>query len=98
MQQNLLSYYQAIEESSLKMLEAAKAEDWDAMVSCEGSCAVLIEQLRFHARTAELDQVSRKEKSNIMLRILQNDAQIRYLVEPWLAHCEKSLHPKYLLH
>jgi flagellar protein FliT len=98
MEQNLLGYYYAIEESSRKMLEAAKAEDWDAVVSCEGSCAVLIEQLRSLGRNTDLDQVSRKEKSNIMLRILQNDAQIRYLVEPWLAHCEKNLHPRYLLH
>jgi flagellar protein FliT len=98
MQHNLLGYYHAIEESSRKMLEAAKAEDWDAVVSCEGSCAVLIEQLRFHARTAELDAKARKEKSHIMLRILQNDAQIRYLAEPWLAHCERRFEGNQLLH
>jgi flagellar protein FliT len=98
MQHNLLDYYYAIEESSRKMLDAAKAEDWEAVVRCEGYCAVLIEQLRLHGRNAELDQFSRKEKSNIMLRILQNDAQIRYLAEPWIAHCENDLRPRQLLH
>jgi flagellar protein FliT len=98
MQHNLLGYYHAIEESSRKMLEAAKDQDWDTMVRYEGSCAVLIEQLRFHARTAELDAKARKEKTQVMLRILQNDAQIRYLTEPWLAHCEESLEGNRVLH
>lgn len=84
----LIDYYKAIEDSSAKMLEAAKAEDWDGVVRFEGACAVLIEQLRHRARTEELDASARAEKSRIMLRILNNDAQIRYLAEPWLAHCE----------
>jgi flagellar protein FliT len=90
MTQHLIDYYKAIEDSSAKMLEAAKAEDWDGVVRFEGACAVLIEQLRHRARLEELDADSRMEKSRIMRRILNNDAQIRYLAEPWLAHCEQK--------
>ena len=90
MTQQLIDYYKAIEDSSAKMLEAARAEDWDGVVRFEGACAVLIEQLRQRARLEELDDVSRLEKSRIMRRILSNDAQIRYLAEPWLAHCEQK--------
>lgn len=90
MSQVLIDYYKAIEDSSVKMLEAAKAEDWDGVVQFEGVCAVLIEQLRLCARTEELDAVSRVEKTRIMHRILNNDAQIRYLAEPWLAHFEQK--------
>ena len=43
----LIDYYKAIEDSSAKMLEAAKLKDWDGVVRYEGACAVLIEQLRF---------------------------------------------------
>jgi flagellar protein FliT len=84
----LIDYYKAIEDSSAKMLEAAKAEDWDGVVRFEGACAVLIEQLRERGRSEELDMPARMEKSKIMRRILHNDAQIRYLAEPWLAHFE----------
>ena len=42
----LIDYYKAIEDSSAKMLEAAKLKDWDGVVRYEGACAVLIEQLR----------------------------------------------------
>ena len=88
MPEMLLDYYKAIEESSRKMLEAAKASDWDGVVRYEGACAVLIEQLRYRAKDEELPAEQRAEKARIMQRILRNDAQIRCLAEPWLAQVE----------
>ncbi len=84
----LIDYYKAIENSSRKMLEAAQASDWDGVVRYEGTCAVLIEELRFKAEKHELLPEHRKEKTVIMQRILRNDAQIRTLAEPWLAQFE----------
>jgi flagellar protein FliT len=99
MSQILIDYYKAIEDSSRKMLDAAKSEDWEQVVRFEGACAVLIEQLRAKARSEELLPAQRTEKTRIMQRILQNDAQIRYLAEPWLAHCEQAFDtPRHLLH
>lgn len=94
MSQMLIDYYKAIEDSSAKMLAAAKSENWDQVVQFEGACAVLIEQLRAKARSEELLPEQRSEKSRIMQRILQNDAQIRYLAEPWLDHFEQKLDSK----
>jgi len=90
MSQMLIDYYKAIEDSSRKMLDAAKLEDWEQVVRFEGACAVLIEQLRERAQLEELAPEQRTEKTHIMQRILLNDAQIRYLAEPWLLHCEQS--------
>lgn len=87
----LIDYYKAIEDSSRKMLDAAKAEDWDLVVRFEGACAVLIEQLRARGSNEQLLPEQRTEKTRIMQRILHNDAQIRYLAEPWLTHCEQNL-------
>jgi flagellar protein FliT len=98
MDRTLLGCYQAIEESSAKMLEAARQHDWDSMVELEGSCAVQIEHLRLRGRVEELDAQARAEKTRIMLRILKNDAQIRNLAEPWLNHLDHRVQPKGLLH
>ena len=98
MSQVLIDYYRAIEDSSAKMLEAAKVKDWDGVVRFEGACAVLIEQLRCHASTERLDANACLEKTRIMQRILCNDAQIRYLTEPWLEHFEQTLEGPHLLH
>ena len=84
----LIDYYKAIENSSLKMLEAAQSKKWDEVVRYEGACAVLIEQLRYKSQEQELLPEHRKEKTIIMQRILRNDAQIRCLAEPWLTQVE----------
>ena len=72
----LIDYYKAIEDSSRKMLEAAQAKDWDGVVRYEGTCAVLIEELRF------------KSQEHDLLPELRNDAKIRCLAEPWMAQFE----------
>ena len=84
----MIDFYRAIEESSAKMLQAAQAKDWDGVARYEGTCAVLIEQLRFRSRDEKLAPELRKEKARIMQRILRNDAQIRVLAEPWLAQLD----------
>ena len=85
-QQMLMDYYKAIEDSSRKMLEAAKSQNWDEVVRFEGACAVLIEQLRYQATVEELSNELRQEKARIMTRILINDAEVRSLAEPWISH------------
>ena len=84
----LIDYYKAIENSSLKMLEAAQSKNWDEVVRYEGACAVLIEQLRYKSQEQELLPEHRKEKTIIMQRILRNDAEIRSLAEPWMTKFE----------
>lgn len=94
----LIDYYKAIEDSSRKMLEAAKVQDWDEVTRFEGTCAVLIEQLRALARSEELSLEARREKTRIMQRILINDAQIRDLAEPWLDYFERRFDRPQLTH
>ena len=79
----LIDYYKAIEDSSRKMLIAAQLEDWEEVVRFEGACAILIEQLRAKASSEMLLPGQQTEKVQIMQRILQNDAHILFLAEPW---------------
>ncbi len=94
MAQMLIDYYKAIEDSSTRMLEAARAKDLETVMRYEGVCAVLIEQLRFRSREEELRPEERSEKARIMQRILRNDAEIRNLTEPWLGHLEELMDGK----
>lgn len=89
MPQMLIDYYKAIEDSSTRMLEAARIKDLGAVMRYEGVCAVLIEQLRYRARQEDLPPEQRSEKARIMQRILRNDAEIRHLTEPWLGDLEQ---------
>jgi flagellar protein FliT len=87
----LLNYYKAIEDSSRKMLDAAREQNWEEVVRFEGACAVLIEQLRQRAQEEELLPEQRQEKALIMQRILSIDAEIRCLTEPCLNEIEQHL-------
>ena len=80
----LLNYYQAIENASQDMLEAARTGNWDEVLKLEGACAVLISQLKHSAAARPLGDDEAQFKSRIMQRILVNDAEIRQLAEPWL--------------
>jgi flagellar protein FliT len=84
MNNDLLSYYEAIEQASAEMLRAAKAGDWDQVVKLEGACVLLISQLKQAAQGKALGPDEARLKSKIMQRILVNDAEIRHLAEPWL--------------
>lgn len=95
----LIDCYRAIEDSSARMLEAARHSDWNAVMQLEGACAVLISQLKLRAQCETLDPSAKAEKTRIMMRILTNDAQVRELVEPWLDTLDSAeQNPRGFLH
>ena len=87
----LLNYYEAIEQASHDMLEAARNGNWDQVVKLESACALLISQLKHAAMQKALGAEEAQLKSRIMQRILINDAEIRCLAEPWLEELDKSI-------
>ena len=87
----LLTYYEAIEQASHDMLEAARIGNWDHVVKLEGACALLIAQLKHAAAKEKLAPDEAQLKSRIMQRILLNDAELRVLAEPWLEDLDDLL-------
>jgi len=87
----LLNYYEAIEQASHDMLEAARTGNWDHVVKLEGACALLISQLKHAATRIALGAEEAQLKSRIMQRILVNDAEIRQLAEPWLEEVDSRM-------
>ncbi len=81
---DLLSYYEAIEQASADMLNAARTGNWDEVVKLESACVLLISQLKQAAHQQSLPPDDARRKTRIMQRILLNDAEIRNLAEPWL--------------
>jgi flagellar protein FliT len=91
MPSQLLNYYEAIEQASQDMLEAARSGNWDQVVKLEGACALLISQLKHAASAQPLPTEEAQLKSRIMQRILVNDAEVRQLAEPWLEQLDELL-------
>jgi flagellar protein FliT len=93
MNAQLISYYEAIEKASGDMLEAARGGDWEEVCKLEGACALLIAQLKHASADQQLNGDERPLKTQLMQRILLNDAEIRRLAEPWLDDIEARLSP-----
>jgi flagellar protein FliT len=91
MNTHLLSYYEALEKASTDMLCAAREADWEQVVKLEGACVLLIAQLKHAAQTTPLAAEAAKAKTQLMQRILINDAEIRTLAEPWLEELDRML-------
>jgi flagellar protein FliT len=91
MNNHLLSYYEALEKASTDMLCAAREADWEQVVKLEGACVLLIAQLKHAAATTPLAADATKTKTQLMQRILINDAEIRTLAEPWLEDLDRML-------
>jgi len=92
-QEALLGCYEKIGEMSALMVEAARREDWDALDEAEQACQLLIERLRAVGAdpAITLDAEGRRQRLEIMRRILANDARIREIREPWLADLDSVL-------
>jgi flagellar protein FliT len=79
---NLIDYYHEIEQTSLRMLDAARSGDWDQVGALEAVCEGLIALVQRFDPDQKLDGLQRAEKARIMQRILRMDAEIRSLLEP----------------
>lgn len=88
-----IDLYVAIAEASSRMVHAARASDWDALVAAEEECARRVATLRDHQERAGLlaDSHDQKKRINILGEILAHDAEIRELTSPWLARLEQLL-------
>jgi flagellar protein FliT len=80
----LISQYQAIEQVTAEMADAARRSDWKEVNRLEQSAVGAISGLRAAVNEVTLDREQRIHKLAIMRRILANDAVVRELTNPWL--------------
>jgi flagellar protein FliT len=76
------------------MVDAARANDWERLVSLEHGCAVLRETLIAGADPDPGAAISPPEigrKRELILLILADDAEIRRHVDPWMRHAREFL-------
>jgi flagellar protein FliT len=89
----ILDYYEQVRDTSTLMLEAARASDWDSLVTRERQCAAIIGRLQACGGDDAdlLDEQGKRRAHEIIRAILRNDAEIRDLTQPWLRQLEAHL-------
>lgn len=83
--------YEAILATTGKMLAAAQNNEWDELVSLEKECRQLTEILIKKNPEPILDRELLQKKVKIIHQILDENAQVRALTEPWVARLQDIL-------
>jgi flagellar protein FliT len=88
---SLLEHYEAIAAASRRMLEAARADDWDEVAREEDRCRTLIGGLQRARASGALPRGDRRVRLALLRAILADDAEIREIAEPWLRQLDALL-------
>lgn len=88
---SLLDYYHEIENTSSRMLEAARSGDWEQVSELEAVCEGLISLIQRFGPDQSMDSAQRAEKARVMQQILRMDAEIRTLLDPLIQDFGVSL-------
>ncbi len=87
----IIEHYEAIAAASRRMLDAARAGDWDEVGREEDRCRALIGLLKRTQPDGSLAYDGRRQRLALLRAMLADDAEIRELSEPWLKQLEALL-------
>lgn len=82
--EEILSIYENVASITAQMLSAARSENWDRLIELESLCTSQVGRLRENDPIAKVTGDARERKVKIIMRILDDDRQIRALTEPQL--------------
>jgi flagellar protein FliT len=85
-----MQHYESIGRMSASMLEAARSGDWDSLAEVQQNCAEAVDALR-QLPEPQLDAGQRQRKTEIIRKVLAEDAQVRDLTQPRMAELDLLL-------
>ena len=89
-----LDLYEEIRALSADMVNAARANDWERLVTLEHSVAALRDELIANSgpdRDAGVGATENDHRRGLIQQILEDDAEIRRHTEPWMEHVRQFL-------
>lgn len=87
----VITTYEAILAITDQMLQAAKNSDWDKLVALEQECKHLTTWLMEQHTYEQLSEEEKKKKVSLIHGILERDAEIRNITEPWMTQLQDKL-------
>lgn len=87
----IISIYEEILATTNKMLDAAQKNEWDTLINLEKQCSKLTHKLIENETELTLSQELQQRKIKIIHQVLNDDAQIRLITEPWMAKLQEII-------
>lgn len=85
-EEHILATYEGISRLTTQMLAAARNGEWDELVQHERACSALFAPLFGGEEKLPRSAEFQRRKGELICSVLEDDAEIRLLVEPWLAN------------
>ena len=86
-----IELYEAMSLLSSRMVEAARAGDWDNLIELEHGVATLRNTLMATPEDSTAPATDLVRRRSLIQRILEDDAEVRRHTEPWMEHVRKYL-------
>jgi flagellar protein FliT len=86
-----IDIYQEMSALSTRMVEAARANDWENLIQLEKSVVALRRSLSMDDDNSRLTSNEVETKRALIQRILDDDAEIRRHTEPWMEQVRQFL-------
>jgi len=86
-----IELYEEMRLLSSRMVEAARASDWDSLIELERRIAGLRNTLMTAAEDGNALAADLASKRALIRRILEDDAEVRRHTEPWMEHLRQFL-------
>lgn len=86
-----IELYEEMSVLSSRMVEAARANDWDNLIELERGVTRLRNALMATPEDANAENTDVARRRNLIQRILEDDAEVRRHTEPWMEHVRKYL-------
>jgi flagellar protein FliT len=86
-----IEIYEQMSELSTRMVEAARANNWEHLVDLEHTVSSLRETLMNEVDISCTEPQEVEKKRQLIQCILRNDAEVRRHTEPWMEHVRRFL-------
>lgn len=77
--------YERIARLTAAMLEAARSSQWEALLELETKCKAAFAELVNAEPVLTATPEAARRKAELIRQVLADDAEIRNLVDPWMA-------------
>jgi flagellar protein FliT len=87
----VISIYNGISQIMGAMVNAAKRRDWQHLQALENECRPLTRTLMESESQVELDPELKREKLDLLRKILADDTAIRHETQPWMDELQQLI-------
>ena len=87
----VITIYASVAHLTRQMLAAARDGEWDTVIALEKDCSSHFASLLADNDNRPRDAGHQRRKAELIRRVLDDDARIRLLAEPWLAQLSELI-------